>query len=333
MAYIFDVNQATDADGIVSMFRLKTLLKLAGWTVMSSSDGLTYNASGDQITTSATGAGGLRNAKAWFRIRQPGTNAREFVIQLPAAASANVWRIKYSGGPGTGFVGGAPAILQVPSATDEIVTHGSGTDAAPVGASAMASTTNLRFNCVAGGAAEGYPFYFFAVAAAGTSCSYAGYFESMDPTSVQAGDVDPYVMYWPTASSTLLSLSDLCSATVGTGTMGWIAKGLAAAGWKNIGASEYRGTGGTSYPGAVGSNAYTTKDDLMPIPYIRSSGASGGTPYGWKGVGRMVKWLGNSRASFDTLSVATPKDYVALFGSTSVAAVVAFPWNGTDVLL
>ncbi len=69
MAFIF--SKTYPSTGSAAIFAFKELLVDAGWTVLPSSDGTTYNASGDQITTGSSGAGGMANNSAWFRIESP----------------------------------------------------------------------------------------------------------------------------------------------------------------------------------------------------------------------------------------------------------------------
>ena len=111
----FVLNKTTPATGAVAMYELKELLKLAGWTVLSSSDGTTYNSGGDQITSGASGANGMANNNAWFRIRSPaGAGAVSFTFQRGTTNLA--WRIVRS--RTAGFTTGSPSATVVPSASD-----------------------------------------------------------------------------------------------------------------------------------------------------------------------------------------------------------------------
>lgn len=62
----------TALTGPQGMFRFKADMVAGGWAVAISSDGTTYNGSGDQITTNGTGAGGINNANAYFLLRRTG---------------------------------------------------------------------------------------------------------------------------------------------------------------------------------------------------------------------------------------------------------------------
>lgn len=164
MAKQTDVN-SIPATGGEAMFRLKEVLKLAGWTVPESSDGTTYNPAGDQITTGAAGAGGMNNDNAWFVVEEPsGAGGRQWCFQCVLAASEQ-WRIKLSAA--TGFGIGNPSATQVPQAVDEVVLRGSGTDAAPTGTTLFPTNGTYRVHCIAQDAAVGpvgnecYGFWFF----------------------------------------------------------------------------------------------------------------------------------------------------------------------------
>jgi len=88
MAIHFDVNQ-TPSTFAECAFRLKQIMVTAGWVVKSSSDGTTFNSTGDQITSANTGAGGMNNNNAWFRIQDP-AGGREFTLQKGGAATYQV---------------------------------------------------------------------------------------------------------------------------------------------------------------------------------------------------------------------------------------------------
>jgi hypothetical protein len=126
MAYVFTVNQSP-ATGSLAMWNFVAALIAQGWTKLADSDGTTYSNVGTQVTGGNAGAHGLGNQYAWVVLRDPsGAGGREYCIQNTFSNNL-YWRIKYS--QSAGFVGGAPSATQVPSATDETVPFGSGTDA------------------------------------------------------------------------------------------------------------------------------------------------------------------------------------------------------------
>src|SRR5210317_722872 len=100
--------------GDLGIFTLKELMKSVGWTVKSSGDATTYNATGDQITHSGSGANGYGNNGSWFRIQDPGT-VREYIFQR--GTDGRYLKLMYSASDK--FTGGTPNATTPPTATDE----------------------------------------------------------------------------------------------------------------------------------------------------------------------------------------------------------------------
>lgn len=100
--------------GTQAIFLFKERLKTGGWMVSASSDASTFNSTGDQITISGSGAGGIANTNAWFRLRSPDF-LREFLIQR--GSSDELWEVWYSS-DGVGFVSGSPTATVLPTADD-----------------------------------------------------------------------------------------------------------------------------------------------------------------------------------------------------------------------
>jgi len=180
MAKVTSVN-LLPTSGSDAIFLLKEVLVLAGWVVPSSSDGTTYNAAGDQITHSGSGANGLANSNAWFRLRSPA--GREYTYQRDTIYHYQ-WRIKYSALDQ--FVGGSPDAIETPSASDEQIIIGTGTDASPTHHSFFDSAAgSFRWHIIAQDAATGpagnevYGFWAFA-------------------TEVSTGDLETVLMQEPT---------------------------------------------------------------------------------------------------------------------------------------
>jgi hypothetical protein len=153
---VSDVNEITN--GSEAIFKLKTVLKSAGWTVPESSDGTTYNASGDQISHASSGAGGMENNYAWFVIRDPGSS-HEWCFQR--GTTNLVWRVKMSSLDK--FSGGSPDNNTVSSATDEQIMFGGGTDASPTFSTLFFTDNAYRFHVIAQDTAVGTeaPIYGF----------------------------------------------------------------------------------------------------------------------------------------------------------------------------
>ena len=113
-------------------FALKERAKLttgvaANWTVRTGSTGSVYSVAGDPISSL-----GQLGAGAWWVQSGHGfadsgaVHRRELCWQVNGSGQV---RAKYS--PRAGFTGGSPSATQVPSATDERVFLGGGTDASP----------------------------------------------------------------------------------------------------------------------------------------------------------------------------------------------------------
>lgn len=263
---------------------LKTTLKLAGWTVPSSSDAITYNSTGDQITTGATGAGGFGNAGSWFRIQEPG-GRREWCFQ----ASSAQFRAKWS--ESSKFTGGTPGTTRVPSAVDEQVLLGGGTDAAPTYANLLTGAT-YRVHIVANSTAIGgvYPFVLWCTTTPGSTA--AGGFiaqEPMSPGSYDAGDLSPLLV--------------MCSVSAGIpGGSAWFGYG-----------------GGSPVFGPVTISSAGVFNGAMPTDYSTSKDVNG-RPYWtrttgghWKGYGTTMSFKGPARSYPATANTAT--DGQAYIGS------------------
>lgn len=335
MAYTFDTGGVSVSDGALAMFRLKAALVVAGWTVMSSGDGTTYFPASDGITSGGTGAGGLNNVRAWFRIRQPGANAREFVFQrsdFVNVLAPSSYRIKYSGGPTEPFTGGSPSATEVPSATNEQVMLGAGTDASPTFVEILNRATELAFTTViTGGAPEGYMFWFGVNRQSNTGMMWVMYLDPLVAGTFDVLDIDPVVVYLglrddgQNFQNYLLSSSD----TPGINARGWIGKGIGGGAFKPVsghGLADFNLT--FFFPGSGGTSFYNGKDDFFPLFYGRQTYRA--LPTGWKGMSSFVLLTSVSRGVSDTFTKVTPKDRILMAGPTATGFVTV-PWNGTDL--
>lgn len=326
MAYSYDIGGTSPATGAVAMFRFKETLKAAGWTVTKSSDGTTYNSSGDQITSGAAGANGMANNNAWFVIQSPSVSfPRSICVQR--GTTNLLWRVKYSGT--AGYVGGSPAAAVTPSSTDDQILFGAGTNAAPTFTQLLSADNTYKINVVAGGAAEYYSFMFFTnINGSSTITSYF-FLDPMLPGTYPVADVDPCVidLGYNNASNLNTNLT-----AVATCPRGWLRKGLAGEGFVRIPCLFLFGNSAVVYPGGAGQNSFTTNDETIPVSYARPAGQP--APAGWKGVGTLIYLNGVFRASGDTLSANSTKDRLILSASpTSTAVYISIPWNGTDLLV
>lgn len=306
MTFSFSTNQ-TPATGAAFLYRLKTLLKSVGWTVKSSSDGTTYNSSGDQISSESSGANGMANALAWFRIQCPTKDSvtREFTFQIQTGAGTG-WRIKYS--YSAGFTGGSPGATQTPSATDEKIPTGSGggTDASPTfGTICTTGATNAQY--CAGDVNEGYSFY--------ASQSSAGTLSSVlcfDYLDVPSGDIDPIVMFFSASSSILTTTSTLeAGSTANT----WWGKGTKNEIWSTISLTiPYNSVTAIK---AFGANPYTGNSDIISLYWAKTTNNT--VESGYKG--RSKLFYANLTTQVQGTTYNT-KSKIQL-------GDFAFPWDGT----
>jgi hypothetical protein len=333
MAYTFSVNN-TPVSGAYAVYVLIANLIAAGWANKSDSDGSTYAAGGGQVTTGNSGAHGLGNTKAWVRLQAPtvGSNTREIVFQR--STNNTDWRIKYSAN--AGFTGGSPGTVQVPSATDEVILFGSGSDASPGFSTWLGTDNGYRWHCAAGGAPEGYCFYCFGIQT-GTTSTYEGVGVMEIMATYDTGDVDPAALYMAGPGGAIFGGTDTTSTTTSCnnaqgnsngGTGAWFgATSNASGNFQFINTSVYySGTlgvvAGTS--GSSGSLPFSGKDPQVGVLWFRGSNRP--APLGVKGYGTMLFWNGVTRTNMDTFDVAGTKDRLFMNG-------MSLPWSGAVPLI
>lgn len=325
MTKSFNVS-TTPATGALGVYLMKALWITAGWTVPSSSDGTTYNSSGDQISSGSSGAGGLDNASAWWVTQMPGTT-RQLCWQRNSSTGASTsrsWRIKYS--KSAGFSGGSPGATRVPSASDEQVLLGGGTDAAPTFQQLFSGTDgSLRFNCMADGSSP-YGSYMFLVNQGLGTIGAGGFF--VEPmTATVSGDPDPYVI-WISGTGGTPAVPAAAGGTAALGAEAGGPMGYINMTWTTgLSAPVYSTGGGTFLPTDAGSDPVTSKDGIFPIMFGRRAAVA--SPNGYKGFSTILMYPSVTRAALSTLSVASPGalDYVLLNGTAGVG--LCLPWNGT----
>jgi len=310
MAFLYDMNNASVLTSAEVIFALKELLKLAGWDVPNSGDSLSYFSASDGITGAGSGAGGLNNSTAWFRIRAPAsmTPRREFVFQRGTTERA--WWIQVSAEDG--FITGAPSATVAPTAGDDENLHGT----AATGTTLFAAFSSYKYHMAADNAA---PFTWYCESALnGTGALDAILlFDTMVAGSFNALDQDPAVYYVSNGSTALDSTTLGGSA----GPKGWYQKDLAGDVFVAMPTAVYTSsTLGQSIPENTGTNPYDSDDNHFPIPYVRPSGAI--SQIGWKGFGSMMRWAGVNRANMDTLSDGGTRTKV-------IIGMVVLPWDGS----
>jgi hypothetical protein len=108
------------------MYETISRLVVAGWTVPSSSDGTTYNASGNVFTNghlygqNTITPGSPLNGNAWWRLRHP-LGSCELLFHHHLTTNADAYTVRYSV---AGFTGGAPDATTPPTATDQVYVFG-----------------------------------------------------------------------------------------------------------------------------------------------------------------------------------------------------------------
>jgi hypothetical protein len=310
MARQWSVNN-TPATCAVAVFTLKTLLKVAGWTVTKSSDGTTYNSGGDQISSGSSGANGMDNAKAWFVIKMPGVN-RSFCLQRTSSVGANTsynWRIKYSAS--SGFSGGSPGILQTPSAADEKIMLGGGTDAAPSWGGFFAQTTDgaFRYNAFADDTA---PYGFLAWNWTNTTGANGHAFGLEPVADADASDTDPYIGHLNA------STNSWTKANISNNSNGQMFAWIGASFYSTLDTTALSGGATPEYTtwGSVAVNAFSGKDELLPIMCFRNAAS----PL-YKGILSLTRGVVTAgRVAGDLFTVVNPGDYVV------VSPTITLPW-------
>ncbi len=331
MAYTFLVN-TSPANGAVAMYNLIATLMTAGWTKVMDSDGITYSASGVQVTHGGAGTGGFANNNAWVRLQAPPVNGgsvvnqtREITIQKGTLSTHTNWRIKYSAS--ALFTGGSPAITVTPSATDEVFMLGAGTDASPTFYTWMSGTPgDCRWHIAAGGAAEFYSFVAWSQIIGAFGVREIMCLDVMADGSYPAADVDPAVIYASVTPMTEILAFSTSNTTNPSRARAWLGP-TSAAGASitsnnvNVGISLY----GSWFAGntTIGTNPWTNTEDLFPCLW----GNVGTTiPRGVKGISTLFK-MGTMLHVNGTVSSATGTRDKIYYGC------LWLPWSGVGVLI
>lgn len=324
MAWVNTYLNQTPATWGIGWYTLKEMLKACGWTITRSGDGSSaYSASGDVITTGAAGVGGFGNTAAWFVAQQPSNGVapyagtRQICVQRSTSPSTQA-RIKYS--VAAGFTGGTPGFNRVPSATDEQVILGGGTDASPTYAAFWPGTEGLyrvQFRGDDGASAtNNHVLYVLAYLTGGSTTAMVFALDCCKTGTFPAEDTDPY-MIWHLVGD--VTGSSLTTETAGSGWRGYLKRGMVGEGFVAIPPAVFYSTAGSTHvaPGTLGANPHNGKDDMFPLFWMRRSGLA--APSGYKGQAQMTKTHGPTRATRDLLSHLQTGDRI-------VAGLVNFPW-------
>jgi hypothetical protein len=299
MALVHNVNVAVTT-GAQYVFNILDTLLDAGWTVSCSSDGTTYNASGNQISSAGSGAGGLNNNSAWFVVRDPG-GRREYAFQR--GTTAGLWRVAFS--ELARFTGGSPSATIVPTASDSQVIEGSGTEASPgFTANTIAATITGRAHCVAYSDPEGDVYRFWAANTATATGATAACLmvDACEVGSYPVDDVSPVV-------HNIFNGTVRAAALTANRWKFHSRFGLAGAAWRTSTHQMLIPGNGTltfGLTGAGGVNEYTGEDDYIAGFYGFTAAASIG---GYKGKSsEMIRVSSIYRLFPHTVNISDPDE-------------------------
>lgn len=313
MAFSQWIDGTTPATGAVAIYTVIANWIAAGATKVADSDGTTYSASGAQVTGGGSGTNGLGNTSAWVRLRLP--DGRELTIQR--GSNNTQWRVKYS--KAAQFSGGTANATRTPSAADEALRFGGGTDASPTYSQWFPTDgTYLLY----GGCDPVAGWWFGTKITIGGAVGPGGWFDVLGTPSVS--DADPSTFYIATQTNPFVvaSIADREAVITNSGVFSWMNFGGGSASYTPTPGLTVNDSGGVVWPLNAGTNPNTGKDQLRLIEYGRKTGT--GTT-GGKGVSSFVAWLSAARSAGETFTVSTAYDRIA-FG------VVSFPWKGTPVV-
>ena len=266
--------QARGQHGAECVYEAKELLKSAGWTVTSSGDASSYSSSSDLLTSEAL----VDVPLAWFVIEDP-DDIRSFCVQTITASddgtpsSRHLFRVKYS--RAAGFAGGSPSATQVPSATDEGVCLGAGTDGSPTGEhwwhETSAGDANDR---VWGGVETVAPFRFWFRSTNATDPYAGGFGWALIGVDADEDDTDPVVLYFSVGSSAYSTIHMASYSQAGGYLWGWL---------DLTGTPGFQRLGIQSLTDRLDLNpdSYDSAWELAPVAYAREDAQS--DPDGWKG--------------------------------------------------
>lgn len=319
MAKVYKVN-FSPSTGAEAIYELKNVLTGSGWTVISSSDGNTVSNS-DLITSPTT----MTNQNAWFVIQEPIGSNRQWCFQRTTSNLS--WRVKIS--VNAGFSGGNASEAIVPSATDEGIIWGSGTDASPTGATLFDADNTYRFHIIADDTGIGptgnktWGFWAFSNIAGDTSNSGLGTIICQEPLAVgsypaltgsraatTSGEADPAVYGIGFNSSgyyLFIYTSYLLGHSIETNNTFKMFYNYQ----NNSGSLTYADDvlNGTYSVPNLGTHPNTNQDITVPIFFGRQGSGTGATHgrttfVGWKGISHFLRRKMVLRATGDTINLS-----------------------------
>lgn len=313
MTFVYNVN-TFPATGAVAVFQLKELLKSAGWIIKQTSDGTTLSGADiDNIISGSSGAGGMANSNAWYRIQSP-DQVREFLIQRGTVNTD--YKVRYSAF--SKFITGVPTASTPSTAVDEQYILGS----SGAFASWMGADNSFYWHGMANDS-DGYGFWCLGVKAGlatGGNPAFSSVlvFDPMITGSYNFGDVDPYIVLSRVTSTVVFDSSTLATLAA-TNFKGWFGYGLTGATFQQVSAQRHI-TGGTAViPLGMGNSPFSKKGIFWPVVWARPVIIGNIQPGGIKGLSSLMLWNFTPIANATLLSVESPLDRV-VFGDISL------PW-------
>lgn len=298
----------------------------AGWRCVKSGDGLsTYNSSSEGAitnvsTTDTTNyepndgssyakiAGSIANIRAWFVIKTPAAAAQQAELCFQLVASEGdfndlEWRVKYSVG---GFTGGSPSATRVPTAAagDERVLTGAGTDASPVGGTALFDFDGqFRFNCFVDADTATPRMWARAWTSATDTVVFALTWDFT--TGLKAGGTDPSPYVVNCNPGTHARSGDTTNVDVADFAFG---TRYGTSGTTKCCAMYPKFSDGAEYMGGVGLSSIDSTEEPDYVLYVRPATAA--THRGRKGVSTMCGWCATARSFADHLTISGVRSFV-----------------------
>lgn len=346
MAYVGSTNIAVANGAGTYLFALKEALELAGWTVVSSTNGGSFGP-GDNLGTAAL----FGVAGAWARLQEPVPlvpppgyiGPREYILQNSTLNGTNAI-IKYS--RATKFTGGIPSSTVAPTTGggDGQVMVGTGTDAAPV-AAAFANATGI-VSAVANNAASpgiygGYAWYLVGYTIGPVANVLVALTEHVTPGSTSSLDQDPMWRYGTGAGAPVTSLQQAAGFLSGPaysnaypGIQWWQAYGLALPSYIRGGtASIYVGRTPVTLVTFYETKEFTSvspydgKEPLYPALMSRSIISSLSLPAVIpKGFSTGLAHFGATHNLLDTFNLNTVDPKIVVSVASTEFLGVAVPW-------
>jgi hypothetical protein len=266
-----------------------------------SSDGSTYNATGDQITSSSSGAGGMDNASAWYRITDPGS-VREYLFQRVSAHYSWIWQYSAL----DKFSGGTPDATTLPTATDS-----QGLARNSASAQTMLATSNFNAVCHISAqdtAVNGvYAWYCTTIVLDDIPNEL---FMCCEPIGSTSGDADPCVHY----GSDDKVISTTVGSTAATSTdhfKCWMDMNGGGDEWQGVSALSFYSGSTSVAPYQANCNIANGQYPIFPIVFNRHT--STGSVSGFKGISTYLKWPPHAQMLYPIVLVTDNTNYLCLY--------------------